>query len=197
MSLPEVQDVDDPADVYRSTLLELDEKLQNLAKAAPGPQEFPDKPDVIPPFRDNHIEVQPPGPYNPSPSPKDLLNRFNNPISFEGRDISDADGSKEAPRTSPLTQGGAAPEMRSPVVHELLRYRRLAEGSAPISPQGAALAIPAVQKELSVPERPLLGPFSGEPMSLRPLPPQVFGLPDKSDASDGNDWFKFFAGLAR
>lgn len=133
LSLPEVGDVDDPAYVYRSTLLELDEKLQSIASAAPGPQKFPD----------NHIEVQPPDPSNPQPSPKDILNRFNNPISFENQNMPDA--------------GGVLPAST----------------------------------------RPLLGPFSGEPMSLRPIPPQVFGLPDKSDAPDDTDRFKFFAGLGR
>jgi hypothetical protein len=189
--------------------LDFDRKINEFPKAAPGPHRFPDLPDVIPPFREDHLETLPPGPSNPQPSPKDLLNQFNNPISFESKDVSDAGGvlkwsgngligSTEASRTNPLTQGGAAPEIRSPVQRELLRYRRLADGSAPISSQDAAPAMPVVQPNaISVPERPLPGTFSGEPMSLRPLPPQVFGLPDKSDAPDGNDWFKFFAGLAR
>ena len=107
-------------------------------------------------------------------------------------------GSPEASRTNSLTKGGAAPEIGSPVLRELLRHRRSADGPAPISPQGADPAIPVVQpNEVSAPERPLLGPFNGEPMSLRPLPPQVFGLPDKSEVPNGDDWFKFFAGLAR
>jgi hypothetical protein len=43
---------------------------------------------------------------------------------------------------------------------------------------------------------PLLGIFSGKPMSPMPLPPTVWGLPDNSDASGGDDWFKFLAGIA-
>jgi len=47
------------------------------------------------------------------------------------------------------------------------------------------------------PERaPLLGIFSGKPMSLSPLPPSVWGLPDNSDASGDGSWFNFLAGLA-
>jgi hypothetical protein len=49
----------------------------------------------------------------------------------------------------------------------------------------------------SPPERaPLLGLFSGKPISLSPLPPQVFGLPDDSKASGNGDWFDFLAGIA-
>ena len=188
LGLPTMDDVDDPADVYRSTLLQLDDQIRDFQKAAPGPHRF----------RDDHLETQPPDADNPPPSPKDLLNRFNNPISFDGRDISDADVSLEASRTNSLTKGDAAPEIGSPVLRELLRRRRSADGPAPISPRGADLAIPVAQpNELSAPERPLLGPFSGEPMSRRPLPTQVFGLPDKSEAPNDDDWFKFFAGLAR
>lgn len=59
MSLPTIQDVDDPADVYRSTLLHLEDKIRDFLKAAPGPHKFPDLPDVIPPFRDDHLEIRP------------------------------------------------------------------------------------------------------------------------------------------
>jgi hypothetical protein len=42
---------------------------------------------------------------------------------------------------------------------------------------------------------PLLGVFSGKPMSPMPLPRSVWGLPDNSDASGGDDWFKFLSGI--
>jgi hypothetical protein len=42
---------------------------------------------------------------------------------------------------------------------------------------------------------PLLGVFSGKPMSPTPLPLSVWGLPDNSDASGGDDWFKFLSGI--
>lgn len=42
----------------------------------------------------------------------------------------------------------------------------------------------------------LLGIVSGKPMSPMPLPPSVWGLPDNSDASRGDDWFKFLARMA-
>jgi hypothetical protein len=37
--------------------------------------------------------------------------------------------------------------------------------------------------------RPLLGIFSGEPMSLSPLPSSVWGMADSSDSSDKGSWF--------
>jgi len=97
LSLPTVHDVDDPVDIYRSMLLDFDERIRDLQKAAPGPHKFPDSPDVIPPFRDDHFEMQPRGPFNPQPSPKDLLNQFNDPIFFESQDISEAGNEAAAP----------------------------------------------------------------------------------------------------
>lgn len=119
MSLPTVQDVDDPADVYRSMLLDLDERIREFQNAAPGPHKFPDSLDVLPPFPDDHIEIRPPSPLNPQPSL--LLNRFNNPISFENQDNSKGAGvlkwfggglmgSTEASRPNPIPLSGAAPD---------------------------------------------------------------------------------------
>ncbi len=42
---------------------------------------------------------------------------------------------------------------------------------------------------------PPLGIVSGKSMSQWPLPPQVFGLPDTSNASGNSDWFDFLAGM--
>ena len=42
-----------------------------------------------------------------------------------------------------------------------------------------------------------LGILTGEPMPDGAVWPRMFVLPDKSDAPDGDDWFRFFAGLAR
>ena len=58
---------------------------------------------------------------------------------------------------------------------------------APLSPNRPA----------SPPERtPPLGVVSGKPMSQFLLPPSVWGLPDKSDASGNGDWFASLAGIA-
>jgi hypothetical protein len=45
------------------------------------------------------------------------------------------------------------------------------------------------QSDSSTEPGPLLGIFSGEPMSLSPLPPSVMGLTDSSDSSDRGNWF--------
>jgi hypothetical protein len=82
LGLPAVDDVNDPNDVYRSTLLDLDDKVHEFGKKLQTVGKFPDDLDVLPPFPDDHMEVQPPSPLFPQPSPKDLLNKFNNPISF-------------------------------------------------------------------------------------------------------------------
>jgi hypothetical protein len=44
------------------------------------------------------------------------------------------------------------------------------------------------QSEPSTEPGPLLGIFSGEPMSLSPLPPSALGL-TSSDSSDNGNWF--------
>jgi len=41
---------------------------------------------------------------------------------------------------------------------------------------------------------PLLGIFSGKPMSLSPFPLPLGGLPDNSDGSSDGNWFDFLAG---
>ena len=43
----------------------------------------------------------------------------------------------------------------------------------------------------------LLGLFSGQPMLDWPVPPPIFVLPDRPNAPDNDEWFKFIAGLAR
>ena len=50
---------------------------------------------------------------------------------------------------------------------------------------------------ISVPDGSRLGIVSGKPVSPWPLPPEIFALPDSFDALRNDDWFKFFAGLAR
>jgi hypothetical protein len=58
--LPGVEDINDPDGVYRSVLLDLDQKIFRMRDRIQAAGKFPDDLDVIPPFRDNHLEVQPP-----------------------------------------------------------------------------------------------------------------------------------------
>jgi hypothetical protein len=106
-SLPSVQDVNDPDDVYRSTLNDLDAKMYGFGEKLKAASQFPDDLDVIPPFRDEHIEVKPPSPFFPKPSPKDLLNQFNNPISFQPNTAAAPDATASPPLQSGATQNGA------------------------------------------------------------------------------------------
>jgi hypothetical protein len=99
----------------------------------------------------------------------------------------------------------------SPVLRELQKYKRPArvDAASPwaqtavrTSPQirrisSAFRDITAENPNQPVPPTeptPLLGIFSGKPMSLTPLPPSVLGLPDSSDKSDGGNWFTRLAG---
>ena len=40
---------------------------------------------AFPPFPDDHIEIPPPSPLLPQPPPRDLLDKFNNPVSSDGQ----------------------------------------------------------------------------------------------------------------
>lgn len=90
--LPGVEDVNDPEEIYRSVLLDLDQKIFGLRDKIRAAGKFPDESDVLPPFPDDHIELQPPSPFFPQPSQKDLLNKFNNPISFQPNGAAVPDG---------------------------------------------------------------------------------------------------------
>jgi|SRR5579872_1961446 len=83
LNLPRVEDVNDPDEVYRSILNDLDGRFREFGEKLRVAGKFPDDLDVLPPFPDDHIEVQPPSTFFPQLSPKDLLNRFNNPISLQ------------------------------------------------------------------------------------------------------------------
>jgi hypothetical protein len=55
---------------------------------------------------------------------------------------------------------------------------------------------PPNPNQLAAEPIPLLGIFSGKPMSPMSLPPSVWDLPDNPDASGGDDWFKFLTRMA-
>jgi len=96
----------DPDGVYRSVLLDLDKQIFGMGNKIQAAGKFPDDLDVLPPFPDDHIEAQPPSPFFPQPTPKDPLNKFNNPISFQPNEASVPDG---PPGRFPgwVTQGSA------------------------------------------------------------------------------------------
>jgi len=92
------------------------------------------------------------------------------------------------------TPAGDLGNPRSPVLRALQNYKRSAARDGPAPTSGIAAGNP---NQLAPPPEsaPLLGIFSGRPMSPWPLPPSVFGLPDNSAASDKGDWFNFLAGM--
>jgi len=147
-SLPRVEEVNDPDGVYRSTLFDLDDKVREFGKKLQAAGKFPDDLDVIPPFRDNHIEVQPPSPFSPPLSQKDLLN--NNPTSFQ-------------------PNGAAAPDGLPGHSPGWLTYDPT-QGSPPLQPD----ATQGVTD--NGPTRFLVGrtydPSQGSPFAARPAPPQ-------------------------
>jgi hypothetical protein len=55
--LPGVGDVNDPNGVYRSVLLDLDQKIFGMRDKIQAAGKFPDDMDVLPPFPDDHIEA--------------------------------------------------------------------------------------------------------------------------------------------
>jgi hypothetical protein len=68
------------------------------------------------------------------------------------------------------------------------RLRRVSSAFAGITPPGPDQPEPP-------PERaPLLGIFSGKPVSLSPFPLPLGGLPDNSDGSADGNWLDFLAG---
>jgi hypothetical protein len=71
-----------------------------------------------------------------------------------------------------------------------LRSRRVSSAFPDIAPHHPNQPVPPSDPG------PPLGIFSGKPMSLSPLPPSVWGLPDNSDASGNGGWFNFLAGIA-
>jgi hypothetical protein len=107
---------------------------------------------------------------------------------------------------SPLAQGVAPPTPNLPIEESAYggrpenapggprpntypQLRRISSAFPGITPPNLDQATP--------PERaPLLGIFSGKPMSLSPLPLPLGGLLDNSNASGNDDWFNFLAGLA-
>jgi hypothetical protein len=107
----------------------------------------------------------------------------------------------------PLSQGPTAPNLPSeesafgdrpenapggprPDTYPRLRSRRVSSAFPDIAPHHPNQPVPPSDPG------PPLGIFSGKPMSLSPLPPSVWGLPDNSDASGNGDWFNFLAGIA-
>src|SRR5882724_8493158 len=83
LGLHGLEDVNDPDGVYRSMPLDFDQKIFGLRDKIRAAGKFPDDLDVLPPVPNDHIEIQPPSAISPQPSPRDLLNKFNNPISFQ------------------------------------------------------------------------------------------------------------------
>ncbi|WP_298254706.1 hypothetical protein [Bradyrhizobium sp.] len=107
LSLPRVEDINDPDGVYRSTLNDLDDKMRGFGKKLKAAGKFPDDLDVLPPFPDDHIEVRPPSTFFPKPSPKDLLNQFNNPISLQPGVAAAPDGAASPPLQPDAPQDAA------------------------------------------------------------------------------------------
>ena len=84
-------------------------------------------------------------------------------------------------------RSGNAPNAPGPDNYPLRRVSSAFPDIAPLSPKQPA----------SPPERtPPLGVVSGKPMAQFLLPPSVWGLPDKSDASGNDDRFASLAGIA-
>jgi hypothetical protein len=83
-----------------------------------------------------------------------------------------------------------APGAPRPEISSRPASYRVSSAFPDLTPREPDVAVPP-------PERaPLLGIFSGKPMSPSRLPPSVWGLPDNSDGSDDGNVFNFFAGLA-
>ena len=151
LSLPGVGDVNDPDGVYRSTLLDFDDKIREFGKKLQASGKFPDDLDVLPRVPDDHMELQPPSPLFLQPSPKDLLNKFNNPISFRLNGAAAPDG-----------QPGHSPGLAS---------MRSSEASPPLQPDEASDVADGS------PTRFLVGrtydPSQGSPFAARSAPSQA------------------------
>jgi hypothetical protein len=145
-----VDDVNDPDGAYRSTLLDFDDKIREFGKKLQTAGKFPDDLDVLPPLPDDHMEAQPPSPFFPQPSPKDLLNKFNNPISFQ-------------------PNGTAAPDDPPGRSSGWLTYDPT-QGSPPLQPDATRVVAD------NGPTRFLVGrtydPSKDSPFAARPAPPQ-------------------------
>jgi hypothetical protein len=120
------------------------------------------------------------------------LQNYERSAALDGAVSTTAQGAPHAAPNLPIDESalGDRSENASGAPRPDINSRRVSSAFrnlTPRNPDEAALS----------PERvPLLGIFSGKPMSLLRLPPSVWGLPDNSDASGDGNWFNFLAGLA-
>jgi hypothetical protein len=85
-------------------------------------------------------------------------------------------------------QSENAPAAPSPDTYP--RLRRVSSAFPDITPRNPDQPAPKPEPG------PLLGIFSGKPMSLSPFPLPLGGLPDNSDGFGSSDWFNLLAGIA-